>query len=129
MASSRLPSSSQPPSSRPTPSSSPPASSRPWSSRRPSRLNRPAKPPSSGGALSRLGAYCYESRPGRTGRGVAQGRRLDDPHRSKYLLSTAGARMTGVLVALAALLVFGLLLSAASVRILREYERGVVFRL
>ncbi len=37
--------------------------------------------------------------------------------------------MTGVVVALVALVVLGLLLSAASVRILREYERGVVFRL
>jgi regulator of protease activity HflC (stomatin/prohibitin superfamily) len=37
--------------------------------------------------------------------------------------------MTAVVVALVALVVLGLLLSAASVRILREYERGVVFRL
>src|SRR3954469_22883806 len=37
--------------------------------------------------------------------------------------------MTGVLVALAVLILLGLVLAGASVRILREYERGVVFRL
>lgn len=37
--------------------------------------------------------------------------------------------MTAVLVALAVLVFLGLLFPAASVRILREYERGVVFRL
>jgi len=43
--------------------------------------------------------------------------------------ATAGAAMTAVLVALAVLVFLVLVLSAASVRILREYERGVVFRL
>jgi regulator of protease activity HflC (stomatin/prohibitin superfamily) len=37
--------------------------------------------------------------------------------------------MTGVLVALAVVILLGLILAGASVRILREYERGVVFRL
>jgi regulator of protease activity HflC (stomatin/prohibitin superfamily) len=37
--------------------------------------------------------------------------------------------MTAVLVALAVLVFLGLILAASSVRILREYERGVVFRL
>jgi regulator of protease activity HflC (stomatin/prohibitin superfamily) len=37
--------------------------------------------------------------------------------------------MTGVLVALAVVILLGLVLAGASVRILREYERGVVFRL
>jgi regulator of protease activity HflC (stomatin/prohibitin superfamily) len=37
--------------------------------------------------------------------------------------------MTAVLVALAVLVFLGLLLAASSVRVLREYERGVVFRL
>jgi len=37
--------------------------------------------------------------------------------------------MTAVLVALAVVILLGLVLSGASVRILREYERGVVFRL
>ncbi len=37
--------------------------------------------------------------------------------------------MTAVLVALAVLVFLGLLLASSSVRILREYERGVVFRL
>lgn len=37
--------------------------------------------------------------------------------------------LTTLLIALAVLLVLGLTLAAASVRVLREYERGVVFRL
>ena len=37
--------------------------------------------------------------------------------------------MTAVLVVLAVLLVIGLTVAAASVRVLREYERAVVFRL
>jgi regulator of protease activity HflC (stomatin/prohibitin superfamily) len=37
--------------------------------------------------------------------------------------------MTGVLVALAVVILLGLILAGAAVRILREYERGVVFRL
>jgi len=36
---------------------------------------------------------------------------------------------TILIVVLVALLLLGLILAAASVRILREYERGVVFRL
>jgi regulator of protease activity HflC (stomatin/prohibitin superfamily) len=37
--------------------------------------------------------------------------------------------MTGILVALAVVILLGLVLAGAAVRILREYERGVVFRL
>jgi regulator of protease activity HflC (stomatin/prohibitin superfamily) len=37
--------------------------------------------------------------------------------------------LTGILIGLGVLLLLGLVLAAASVRVLREYERGVVFRL
>ena len=41
----------------------------------------------------------------------------------------ASAAVTAVVVVLVVLIVLGLILAAASVRVLREYERGVVFRL
>ncbi len=37
--------------------------------------------------------------------------------------------VTILIIVLAALLLLGLILASASVRILREYERGVIFRL